>query len=189
MEGTEDGRLVVEAADAPRSAHAAPIASNAEQHTATFDVASGVWNSARVPKESTVREAALQAAVPVTSQADATRNGKIGRRNMTSNGADADSESDADDTAEVDPGSEHSGRGGPLPAILPDYRKALPTTWTGAFADPLTEKVYQADAHAVLYPALVLVILIFIVLRVGEAGPLCCCCCKSRSSPARTQSS
>lgn len=94
------------------------------------------------------------------------------------------SEAASDRDSDVEPGSESEleptgkigsrvdskdyERTSPLPTILPDHADALPRTWTGSFADPLTEKVYQEEAHAVYYPALVLIVVIFIVLRIGE---------------------
>lgn len=131
-----------------RSANAEPLASDAQQQA--------------------VQEPPLHSAVPVTPQFEIGNKANGGRGNGDGDGAVSDS--DAGDTAEDETRSELGGRGSPLPAILPDHRNALPRTWTGAFADPLTEKVYQADAHAVLYPALVLVVCICIVLRIGTSS-------------------
>lgn len=53
-----------------------------------------------------------------------------------------------------------------LPAFLAKHE--LPRAWTGEFADQLTESVYDAETHVLLFPALLLVLAVLILLRIGK---------------------
>lgn len=73
-------------------------------------------------------------------------------------------DSDAEESdAESDAG--RVGSFSALPALLPEH--TLPHTWSGVFADRVTENVFQVETHCVQYPVLLLILAILILVRIG----------------------
>lgn len=135
-----------------RSEAASPAYGSGHAHTA------GANAAGRPDEPQTLGRAPVPAAPPITG---------IDTPTAAEREVGVVNESDAEEASEDDNGS---ARGRPgleaaLPALIPAY--ALPRSWSGAFADQLTENVYQIEAHCVQYPALLLVVAILILFRIG----------------------